>query len=163
VDQVRALESDIRAREAMFREMANMPAPDPRSFSQIMTERESEFGHTPFCGAHPQYILNETNQPVYVNGAHAARWRAMNPERMVLGLTRWDHGWSVQTRLDQYAGDFYTQMSAMGYEVHRSVHVSPTAADAMERHKEAVKLMISLASFHGRESSPVEDHQLVIA
>jgi len=132
-------------------------------FAQMMAEREEAFGHVPYCGGRPQYVLDETHTPVLVDGYTAMRWRSMYAERMVLGATAWSMGWHVRTQLSPWEGCFVTEIVAPGYDVSGLGRASSTAEGALAHHKEAVKLVMQVAEYHGKEAGPVEDQQLVLA
>jgi hypothetical protein len=132
-----------------------------QAFVEWMTERESHYGHVPFCGARPQFILDEQYRPVIADGYTALRWRASG-HSMELGRTSWPTGWSVLTQLNAYDGFYYTSVEAEDYAVHAHSTVASSPREAMDNHHKSVKLLIDLANFHGHESTPNADTQVLL-
>lgn len=148
----------------MYSEMRNMlpPTQARQEFASWVESAEERFGHVPFCGARAQYILGADYVPVLTDGYSAMRWRGMGGETL-LGLTSWATGWNVTTGLDATNGLFYTHVSAQGYSVDGQLARAKNAAEAMEQHRETVKVVMALATFHQFEASPAEDRQVMLA
>jgi len=132
-----------------------------RAFVDFTERAEEAFGHTPFCGARSQFILDQDFVPVMVDGYTAMRQMAAGNVG-VLGTTQWETGWTVQTRLDPHMGNFFTAIMASGYDISGTMKSAKTAKEALDNHKEAVVVVMKLADFHGRESHPSSDTQVLL-